>query len=94
MLLLAGIDSLGQGVAGYVYDTDNQPLPSVRIQVKQQQDYNALTGVDGKYYLLMEPGVYELVFSMLGYETQVVKVTVRTGDVVKNVWLKPEEETL
>jgi len=94
LLLFCSINVFSQGIAGYVYDSDNQPLPSVRIQIKQFPDLNTLTDVAGKYYMRIEPGVYEMVFSMIGYETQVVQVTVRTGDVVKNIWLKPENQKL
>ncbi len=86
--------SYGQGIAGYIYDSNNQPIPSARVQVKFNEDLNTVSDMNGKYFIRTEPGVYELVISSIGFESQTVKVTLANTNVAQNVWLQPSDKEL
>ena len=80
-------NAIGQSVRGYVYSHENIPIPYAHVYVKFT-DIGTTTDEQGKYFLQLEEGDYELVFSSLGYETKTVPTVVKKLDVVKNVWIK------
>ncbi len=75
-----------QSIIGYVYDENNVPLPFVNIYVKHTE-LGTTTDEKGRYYLKLEDGDYEIVFSTIGYDTKVLPVVVQRGENVKNIWL-------
>ena len=78
-------------ISGYVYDENNQPLPYVNIFVKNTENY-AQTDINGKYYIELKEGSYELIFKMLGYQDKVLKFAV-TKNEVKNLWMQQSEKS-
>lgn len=87
LLLCFGSSSMGQTVSGFVQDENNQPVPYVNVFVKLT-DYGTVTDEKGRYYIDLEEGEFEVVFSAIGYETKTIQVVLRNDDVVKNVWMK------
>ncbi len=83
----------GQVVNGYVQDANNTPLPFVSVYVKFT-DARTETDADGRYSLRLDPGDYEVVFELTGFEQKVVQLFIAQGEteVIKNVWLQPIEE--
>jgi len=79
-------------LTGYVFDQQNQPIPYVNIFVKNT-DKIATTDIDGKYFIELKVGTYEVVYKMLGYKDLEVNVTI-TKNEIKNVWLNQSEEAL
>lgn len=75
-----------QSIIGYVYDENNVPLPFVNIYVKHT-DIGTTTDEKGRYYLKLEDGDYEIIFSAVGYDTKVLPVVIQRREIVKNVWL-------
>ena len=57
-----------QGVSGVVYDGEfSEPLPFANVVVKGQA-IGTTTDFDGRYYLDLMAGTYELEFSFVGYD--------------------------
>ena len=60
-------------VSGIVSDSNKEPLIGVNIIVKDVPGLGAITDINGKYTIKVEP-YNRLVFSYIGYKTQEVKV--------------------
>ncbi|WP_325528946.1 TonB-dependent receptor domain-containing protein [Chitinophaga sp.] len=57
-------------ITGKVVDNKNEPLPGVTVLVQGGQ--GTVTNVDGTYDLALAPGVYELTFSFISFESRKV----------------------
>ncbi|MBL4653291.1 MAG: carboxypeptidase-like regulatory domain-containing protein [Flavobacteriales bacterium] len=94
ILLFIGFSSLGQSISGFVMDEDNAPMPYVNVYIKHTS-LGTVTDEQGKYYIqLKSEGDYELVFSLIGYETKTVQVVLKQVDISKNVYLRPSQMQL
>lgn len=93
-IILAGT-YFGQSISGFVLDEANAGIPFVNVYVKNLGSGTTTDG-DGKYFLrFSDPGVYNIVFSSIGFETQEVKVIIEgTNEVNKNIWLITDENEL
>ncbi len=103
LLLIIGIMSislcsnsfLGQSISGFIFDETNNPIPFTNVYIK-----NTGTGTSadakGRYYIkLNDPGVYDVIFSSVGYIRQEVKIIVKEREnVAKNIWMETDEATL
>ncbi len=92
-LLLVNSESKAQTyytVRGYVYNEKNEALPYVNIRVRGQ-NYGTTTDELGRYTLKLEAGFYPIVYSFIGYETQVHNLNV-DGDKVQNIWMKERSD--
>lgn len=69
-------------------DEDNNPLPYVNVYIKLT-DWGTTTDEKGHYFIDLDQGEYQVVFSAIGYETKEIQIVLRNNDVVKNVYLKP-----
>jgi hypothetical protein len=76
-------------ITGRVFDEDQLPLPGANILVKGTT-IGASTDFDGNFSITIPDSSSELVFSYIGYETQVVPV--RSSNV--NVYLKENNQVL
>lgn len=81
LTLLANFSLYGQGVRGYVYTSEPEPLPFTTIYIRQLET-GTTTNQEGRYEIKLAPGQYDLVFQYLGYSTLVRTVT------VANDWLE------
>ena len=78
--------SYAQGISGLVTSETNEPIPFVNIYIKTLER-GTTTDAAGQYYLTIQPGEYEVIFSALGYQTQSKEVKVEDGEVILNVQL-------
>lgn len=62
-------------VTGKITNAKMEPLPYVSVRVKELQT-GTTSDKDGQYKLQLEPGKYDLVFSMIGYKTQVITIAI------------------
>lgn len=87
--------AMAQSISGFVYDHTNAVVPFTNVYVKNSS-YGTSADDWGRYYLqFQDPGVYEIVFSAVGFEMQEVKVVVANReDVVQHIWLKTDEQEL
>ncbi|MCB9187940.1 MAG: carboxypeptidase-like regulatory domain-containing protein [Flavobacteriales bacterium] len=84
-----------QNISGYVLDESNAGVPFVNIYVKNQGSGTTTDG-DGKYFLrFSDPGVYDIVVSSVGFETQELRVIIEgNNEIVRNIWLVTDENEL
>ena len=87
LLLMAVSQSLAQNINGHITDENNEPVPFANIFVKE---LNSGTSADkqGNYYLTIDPGVYNLVFSSIGYQSKNVQVIVGDKPLTQNIRLQ------
>ncbi len=84
-----------QSLSGYVFDETNNAIPFTNVYVK-----NLGTGTSadskGRYYLKFnDPGVYDIIFSTIGYQRQEIKVIINDREnLTKNVWMVMDEGEL
>lgn len=79
-------------VSGRVTNAKMEPLPYASVRVKELQT-GTTTDKDGNYKLQLEPGKYDLVFSMIGYKTQVITVAI-TKDYAQNIIMQLDDATV
>lgn len=78
-------------VSGVVTNGAMEPLAFVDVSVIDQPAYNTSTDLKGQYQLRLDPGSYVLVFTIKGFKTLKIPVTLTNADVVQNCILEPEE---
>lgn len=95
LLTFLGLSFYGQNLSGFVLDETNAGIPFVNVYVKNLGT-GTTTNADGQYFLrFTDPGIYYIVFSSVGYESQEIKIMFETNqDLTKNVWLKTDENEL
>jgi len=76
----------GQSISGFVLDEKNDPVPFVNIFVKELGS-GASSDANGKYYLTIQSGSYQLIISAIGYETKQLNVTIKDGPLPLNIYL-------
>lgn len=79
-----------QEISGKVTDSIGSPLPGVTIYVKDDKSIGTTTDLNGRY-ILEVPDDATIVFSMIGFDEQVVSVT---GKKTINIVLKPSSNKL
>jgi TonB-linked SusC/RagA family outer membrane protein len=79
-----------QIITGKVTDENDHPLEGVSVTIKGTS-IGTTTGVDGMYSLSISENQTVLVFSMIGYVSQEVKITQRS---TVNITLKPQVDDL
>jgi len=86
LFLIFCVEGAAQVLSGYVYNDENDPIPLVNIYVRQLETGTA-TDLEGKYFLNLVAGEYDLVFSAIGYETKNLNLIVEDDDLIKDVQL-------
>ena len=69
-----------------------EPLPYVSVRVKELQT-GTTSDKDGHYKLQLEPGKYDLVFSIIGYKTQVITLAI-TKNYEQQIIMQLDEESM
>ena len=65
---LAICDCQAQTISGYIRDENGNPVPFANIYIKETAG-GASADDHGKYFLTIDPGVYNLVISSLGFQS-------------------------
>lgn len=89
---LVTVNAQQKNINGLVLDETNQPLPGVKIMLKNNNRQNTVTDFDGKFTFSLTNKKSILVFSFIGYETKELEVDINEIDV--NVKLIPAVEQL
>jgi hypothetical protein len=94
-LLLPVTGLFSQTLSGFVQDENNAPIPFATIYVKNIS-VGARTDGEGKYFIQFpEVGMYEIVVTSVGYNTQETKVIFEVNkDIVKNFWMETNQAVL
>jgi hypothetical protein len=78
-------------VHGKIFDSkSNKPLEFVTVKVADTT-YGTTGSNNGEYVLRLKNGEYKIIFSYIGYFTDTSDVFVESGDVEKNIYLRPSE---
>ena len=64
-------------VYGKVVDKQLEPLAFATVQVKDYKNTSTTTKEDGTYELQLEPGQYEMIVSMIGYQARLMNILVK-----------------
>ncbi len=81
---------LAQSISGTVYNEENQPIPFVNIYVRQLESGTS-TDENGKYFLTLNVGDYDIVYSAIGLETQNRTLVVTDESLVQDIFMKSSE---
>ncbi|MDH5604707.1 MAG: DUF5686 and carboxypeptidase regulatory-like domain-containing protein, partial [Cyclobacteriaceae bacterium] len=79
----------GQSISGFILDENNDPLPYVNVFIKKQEGKGTTTNKEGKYFLMLDPGDYQLVFSTVGYTMKTIDIILKDQDQTINIWMEP-----
>ncbi|MBN2681010.1 MAG: carboxypeptidase-like regulatory domain-containing protein [Bacteroidales bacterium] len=93
LFVLTPFCSVSQSLKGYVYSNDNTPIPYAHVYVKHT-GIGTTTDNQGKYFLNLDEGDYEIVFSTMGFTTKTISVVVYKKGIVQNIWMEPSSQEL
>ena len=91
LLLVVSSAAYGQSykVYGKITNTKLEPLAFASIEVKGLKT-GTITKEDGTYEVQLDEGKYDLIISMIGYQSQIVTVIVGKSGTQKNIILENE----
>ncbi|MEN8927292.1 MAG: DUF5686 and carboxypeptidase regulatory-like domain-containing protein [Flavobacteriales bacterium] len=94
-LVAIQLSAFSQSVTGFVLDENNAPVPFANIYIKSSAVGTSTDG-EGKYtYQFPQHGMYTLVITAVGFETQEQTVAIEdNSEVVKNIWMKTDVKQL
>ena len=91
LLNCAALQAQFYTISGTVSNSAMEPVAFAQISVLDNPSLNAKTDLKGHYAIKIAEGSYVLVFSMKGYKSLKIPVTVSYADVVQNCILEQEE---
>src|SRR5580765_3043152 len=89
LLFSSAVAAQSYKVYGKITNTKLEPLAFVSVEVKEIKT-GTITKEDGSYELQLEEGKYDLVVSMIGYQSQVITIIVGRSTYQKNIILEIE----
>jgi hypothetical protein len=92
-LLLAIPQLYAYQLRGKVTELDGDPVPYANVFVRNTT-YGVVTNVKGEYFLELENGEYEILFSSMGYDDQVAQVSIKGANQTLDIVLIPFGVTL
>jgi len=82
-----------QGISGFILDEQNEPIPFVNIYARQAKSGTS-SDAEGKYYLTLTPGSYDLIYSSIGYQPTSIEILVGDKMISRNIYLKSSSTKL
>jgi hypothetical protein len=76
-------------VYGRLTDQRKQPIPFASIYISHTT-YGSTSNESGMYQFKLNPGTYAIVYRIVGYKEQVIKVTVSNHNILQNVSFQDE----
>jgi hypothetical protein len=83
---LLSTSGIAQSISGQVTDEHGNPVPYANIFIKELSS-GASSDDKGKYFLTIDPGIYNLVVSSVGFQPKTVEVIVKDKPLVMNFQL-------
>lgn len=74
-------------IQGVVQDTLGTPIPGVNILISQSKKVS-ISNIDGAFEILLNEGEYNLTFSHIKYETQVINISVQEKNAKLSITLQ------
>lgn len=75
-----------QSIGGYIRDEHDRPVPFANIFVRELESGTAADD-QGKYFMTIDPGIYNIVVSSIGFQPQTFQIIVRDKAIIKNFQL-------
>jgi len=66
-------------ITGKITDENGQPFPGVTLKIEETKQ-TVQSGEDGMFAITTQPGTYTVVASYLSYQTQQLRITVKSGE--------------
>lgn len=82
-----------QSIGGLVLDEQGEGIPFATVFIKQIATGTA-ADIDGRFFISVEPGTYDAVFSSVGYEDKVLPLYLDAEHIEFNVVLKSSDTQL
>ncbi len=79
-------------VHGIITNTAFEPLPYASVEVKEEQ-LGKIANAKGEYEFTLKGGKYDLVFSLVGYQTHVITIVLDKNNLEQNVMLELSDKT-
>ena len=90
VFIFLSIGISAQSIEGYIYNEENETIPFVHIFVKEKGS-GTTSDENGYYFLSLNPGEYEFIYSAIGYETRTLKTLITDGDTKNDIRLKSSD---
>lgn len=87
--------SISQSISGFIYDSDNLPIPYANVYFKNTQS-GTTTNAEGQYFHQFNSSTesilnIDLVISSIGYKTKEIKIIIaKNEDLIQNFWLETD----
>ncbi len=95
LLMYAGkLSAMFYTISGTVTNSAMEPVAFAQVSILDNPSLITKTDIKGHYSIKISEGSYVLIFSMKGYKTMKIPVTVNYADVVQNCILEQEETVL
>lgn len=82
--------ALAHQVRGVLTDAESEPIPYAKVYIENSTT-GVVTNIKGEFFLELDNGQYNLIFSSLGYKTKTVPVEVKNKSLTLNVQLETED---
>ena len=79
--------SVAQSISGTVVDENSQPVPFANIYIQELQTGTS-ADASGNYFLTIDPGIYHIVVSSLGFESVTQEVVIGDKAFIKTFQLR------
>lgn len=89
LFLLVSPTSFAQSISGYITDENNEPVPFANVFVRE---LNTGTSADekGYYFMTIDVGVYQFIYSSVGYQAKTEQVIISDKPLKLNIRLRSE----
>ncbi|MBN8703517.1 MAG: carboxypeptidase-like regulatory domain-containing protein [Bacteroidetes bacterium] len=91
--LLISPNIVAYRLSGNIKDSDGNTIPYVSVYINKTT-YGVSSNIKGDYFIELDNGNYEIVFSMIGYEKKIVPITIFQKNEILNITLLPSVSQL
>lgn len=84
---------MAQSIRGSIVNENDQPVPYATIFIRELNS-GTTTNEQGRYFMVLNAGIYHIAVSCIGYESQSLIVTITDGELIKNIKLQTSSTQL
>ncbi|NBW37008.1 MAG: carboxypeptidase-like regulatory domain-containing protein, partial [Cytophagia bacterium] len=88
-----GSAAIAQSIRGSIVNENDQPVPYATIFIRELNS-GTTTNEQGRYFMVLNAGIYHIAISCIGYESQSLIVTITDGELIKNIKLQTSSTQL
>lgn len=93
MVVLFSTRVVCQSISGVVEDENHQPIPYANIYFRELETGTS-TDASGKFFMTINPGIYRVVVSSVGFHTHSDQIIIKDKPVIKNFVLRSSSTEL